>query len=209
MTNNTLQIGSLFPIGFLTVNLETELDDQCRSEINNIHNYIDIESNMVTNNNDNLMSKDWEILNSTPNLSKIIKKYIDFYSVEILGEEPKLKITASWLNCNPKGTGHYRHFHLNSRLSGIFYIRTTENTGNFKVYRPFNIQETISDTKIKYNQYNFEHIFYTPKTYDLFLFPSTLMHSVDVNQSNEQRISLAFNTFYKSTIGGVGDILHL
>jgi ectoine hydroxylase-related dioxygenase (phytanoyl-CoA dioxygenase family) len=35
----------------------------------------------------------------------------------------------------------------------------------------------------------------------LVLFPSDLDHEVGLNQSQEERIALSFNTFFKGTIG--------
>ena len=35
---------------------------------------------------------------------------------------------------------------------------------------------------------------------DLILFPSTLMHSVKTNVTEDERVSLAFNSFIKGTI---------
>ena len=36
---------------------------------------------------------------------------------------------------------------------------------------------------------------------ELILFPSNLQHSVPVNSSEEERISLSFNSFFDSNIG--------
>jgi ectoine hydroxylase-related dioxygenase (phytanoyl-CoA dioxygenase family) len=36
---------------------------------------------------------------------------------------------------------------------------------------------------------------------DILIFPSSCFHHVKVNQSNNRRISIAFNTFVRGTIG--------
>ena len=41
------------------------------------------------------------------------------------------------------------------------------------------------------------------------LFPSSLKHSVPVNQGDEERISLSFNTFSIDTLGSEENLTHL
>jgi uncharacterized protein (TIGR02466 family) len=136
-------------------------------------------------------------------LFKQVQNEIDLFSEEIMGEEASLITTQSWLNFNPTNTSHERHFHTNSIVSGIVYIRTDDKTGNINFHKPlekFNM--TMNQVK-KYNKYNFEHIFFTPLSCQLFLFPSYLNHSVDKNESETTRISLAFNTFYSGSFGAI------
>ena len=44
---------------------------------------------------------------------------------------------------------------------------------------------------------------------DLILFPSSLRHSVPINTTNKNRISLSFNTFVSDTLGSENELTHL
>src|SRR5690606_2821148 len=52
-----------------------------------------------------------------------------------------------------------------------------------------------------FNIYNCKSWGYTPKTNDVCLFPSVVTHSVDPNESSEDRWCLAFNVFVRGDIG--------
>ena len=163
----------------------------------------------VKNQKDNFFHKDTYIFDTVLKDSKLVKdisKCVDEYCYNILGEEPALRHTQSWLNINPPGSSHHIHFHGNSILSGVLYLQVDENTGNFQVHREDD--NRISKEVINYNQYNYKYLFFEPKQFDLYIFPSSLRHSVDENKSTENRISLSFNTFYYGDIinGGLTDI---
>ena len=44
---------------------------------------------------------------------------------------------------------------------------------------------------------------------ELILFPSNLRHSVPINQGDEERISLSFNTFSIDELGSKDSLTHL
>jgi ectoine hydroxylase-related dioxygenase (phytanoyl-CoA dioxygenase family) len=52
-----------------------------------------------------------------------------------------------------------------------------------------------------YNEHNSEVFDVTSQTGDMVIFPSYLYHQVKENTTDEIRISLAFNTFIKGTVG--------
>ena len=115
---------------------------------------------------------------------KIIKptKELDFY------------ITQSWLNITKPGEFAYPHFHDNSIISGVFYVSTIEND-NILFSDPFYKMEGL-----KLN--NRTVCRFGVKDYQLIIFPSWLLHGVELNESAKgDRISIAFNTFVKGNVG--------
>src|SRR5213075_914536 len=52
-----------------------------------------------------------------------------------------------------------------------------------------------------FNLYNCKSWGHKPKANDICLFPSVVSHSVDPNESNEERWSLAFNVFVRGSFG--------
>jgi hypothetical protein len=49
--------------------------------------------------------------------------------------------------------------------------------------------------------FNAESWFFPVGTYDILLFPSHLEHMVEQTTSDEERVSLSFNTFLKGSVG--------
>jgi uncharacterized protein (TIGR02466 family) len=110
-------------------------------------------------------------------------------------------VTNLWININGKNDYNIIHTHPGSFLSGILYIKAPKNSGSVVFYDP-----TIR-VREGYNEYWHlkvgedlpgDHIFaesweYQPEKNLLFLFPSWLEHYVKRNESDEERISIAFN----------------
>jgi hypothetical protein len=65
----------------------------------------------------------------------------------------------------------------------VYYIKATGNEGNLRLINPLTYDKFVVDL-------NFE---ITPITGKLILFPGWLKHQVLQNNSNNERISLAFN----------------
>ena len=59
----------------------------------------------------------------------------------------------------------------------------------------------IKPTIKEHNIWNSDTWWYPLETGELILFPSTTKHQVDIKKGNNIRVSLAFNTFYKGTLG--------
>lgn len=183
----------------MIVNLADDLTANTLSEIEWFERQVSHKI-MEQNVSGNRTSVNSHVLETTE-LKDVIQKYINEYSIKVLGEEPKLHITASWLNSNPPGSHHHKHPHPNSKISGCLYLNVSDDTGKFNIYKPEALSDYLTDTKIEYNKYNYEYVWFAPKRFDLYLFPSYLQHSVDTNTSNMNRVSLAFNTFYTLPIG--------
>lgn len=106
---------------------------------------------------------------------------------------PKLSLINSWFNLNPKGAYHEIHDHKNSIISGVFYIKVPEDSGNINFYRSDSAEYFLPDNIDSFNSFNSCKYTYEPKESFIFLFPSWLKHSVDLNNSTKDRISLSFN----------------
>ena len=138
-------------------------------------------------------------------LKNYIQICIDEYAYDIMkiSRDTKFEITQSWINYNNSGESHHNHKHSNSVISGVFYIEGDGDCpivfhrddsraffgGNFE----YNIEE--------YNMLNSRTWVLPNKKNHLVLFPSTISHSVNRNDTNNERVSLSFNTFIKGYIG--------
>lgn len=88
-----------------------------------------------------------------------------------------------WINVNKKDNYNDVHSHPKSIISGVYYL--TDNNSSLEFFFPFN-HKSWSDVSVK----NYIH---TPKKNELLLFPSYLLHMVHPNQTDNPRVSLAFN----------------
>lgn len=98
-------------------------------------------------------------------------------------KSPNIIISEMWVNISSHGhfNSIHHHNHPNQHIdktSGVLYLKVPPNSGNIIFYDPGNLSR---QTEIP------------PTEGYLFLFPSSLYHSVSPNQSTEDRISIAFN----------------
>ena len=123
----------------------------------------------------------------------------DYFSRVIgTGDEVKPCITQSWLNWTNNGESHHEHCHGNSIVSGVFYI-STEQEDSIDFLRKDIFPNVLIPKEWTILNSSKCRFFAEEKT--LLLFPSNLMHEVVTREGSKTRISLAFNTFFKGTIG--------
>jgi uncharacterized protein (TIGR02466 family) len=134
-------------------------------------------------------------------LEQFCSKSVNEFLKEVLKyKNLELRITQSWLNKSTKGGFHHLHRHANSILSGVLYIETGKED-------KINFQKTLEGSSFVFeyedwNMYNSENWWLPVKTAELFVFPSHLLHSVPLIES-DKRISLSFNTFPVGSFGSV------
>ncbi len=137
----------------------------------------------------------------------VIMKEIDTYTRQLLAVSKNIEfyITDSWINMHRRGHSAGAHVHHNSLISGVLYLQVAENSGDIVFHRdglsllPF--PPALDLDVDSYNIYNCKSWGHRPKTNDICLFPSVLMHSVDPNESDEERWCLAFNVFVRGSFG--------
>ena len=117
-------------------------------------------------------------------------------------------ITQSWLNYTETNQYHHKHEHPNSLVSGVFYVNCHEQFDKIMFFRKDHYQAIKPETK-DWNLYNSETWWFTVKTGDIILFPSSLTHMVQTKEGDNTRISLAFNVFIKGTIGNNKNLTEL
>jgi uncharacterized protein (TIGR02466 family) len=103
----------------------------------------------------------------------------------------KSKIDNSWININYKNNYNARHHHYQCALSGCFYIDVPENSGNIYFMRG-GLQSHYPFHSFN-SQLFHEYVEYKPSNGRLLIFPAWLEHEVGPNNSDDPRISIAFN----------------
>ena len=140
---------------------------------------------------------------------EIVMREVNSYARELLrvNRAIELYVTDSWVNVHRRGQSAGPHVHHNSLISGVLYLQVTESTGDLVFHRdvlsliPF--PPALDLDVDSFNLYNCKSWSYKPKTNDICLFPSVVMHSADPNDSDEERWCLAFNVFVRGDIGSL------
>jgi len=155
------------------------------------------------NNEGNKTSNDNYVLNnkSFKNLKEDLDIRVQDYFQKIISPTDSITpyITQSWLNYTETNQYHHKHEHSNSLVSGVFYVNCNEEFDKIKFFN--HTYKAIKPEVKDWNLYNSESWWFSVKTGDVILFPSSLTHMVETKEGTNTRISLAFNVFVKGTIG--------
>ena len=129
-------------------------------------------------------------------LKNIFMEHVHNYAKEVIKTDCQFYMTNSWKNQNKKGQPHDLHNHRNSVISGVYYVNVanSENSICFnRLTAPFFMEFNCNERT------PFNSIEWCIPVEDamLILFPSSLYHSVPTNTTNNERLSISFNTFIK------------
>jgi len=162
-------------------------------------------------NNGNITSNNNYILNEKPfaNIKKELDLKVQDYFDKVISPDNNIApyITQSWLNYTETNQYHHKHAHPNSLVSGVFYINCHEEHDKIKFFN--DTYKTIKLEIKDWNMWNSESWWFSVKTGDVILFPSSLTHMVETKQGDNTRISLAFNVFIKGTVGNNKNLTEL
>ena len=148
-------------------------------------------------------------LEELKNIKNFIQQNIDTYKTQVLKARSDIEIyiTQSWVNYSVPGNFHHRHDHPNSYLSGIFYVNTANTHTTFEqVNRVFNLELAPYS---EHNIFNSGSWKLKQNNNNVIIFPSTLLHKVEENNSTEKRITIAFNTYVRGKIGSEDELYGL
>lgn len=128
------------------------------------------------------------------NLEKRIYAAVNEYLNSIGWQgDSEFVIKNSWINLTDKGNSHGHHCHPGYTISGTYYFRVSEEQGCISFNNP---NPAMMHCQFPQSQASPQTVDIVPDDGDILLFPSWLMHTTRVNESNEQRVSVAFNLDY-------------
>jgi uncharacterized protein (TIGR02466 family) len=115
-------------------------------------------------------------------------------------------LTACWANFNPAGGLNSAHTHPNNYISGVYYVSIPAGADviEFTDPRPAAVANMARAKTL--NRFNGNRMTVQAKPGRIVLFPAWLSHSVPVNRTNQERVSIAFNatfTDYAETMSPV------
>jgi uncharacterized protein (TIGR02466 family) len=182
----------IFKTSVYSFKLNLNLDD--------VYKYcIEYEKNNKSNNKSGVgsfQSNDLDLNNATTNLIAIsFLECANFIAHNNYKIKNKLDLNNFWFNINRHKDFNLEHDHPNSVLSGVYYVKIPKNSGDL-IFKNNNNKHLYlpDDCLIEYNTLNSSSYFLPPQENCLHIFPSWLIHYVEPNLSNEERISFSFNT---------------
>jgi uncharacterized protein (TIGR02466 family) len=198
-------INGIFPIPVYISKLDRELT---KKELS----FVDKSKLDFYKNDGNITSNNNYILNQKVfgSLKEDLYLRVEDYFKKVLSYTDAVTpyITQSWLNYTETNQYHHKHEHPNSLVSGVFYVNCHEEFDKIKFFKKDSYQAIKPEIK-DWNLYNSETWWFTVKTGDIILFPSSLTHMVETKEGDNTRISLAFNVFIKGTIGNNKNLTEL
>ena len=214
---NPYEVLTLFPIPLYKTNIEREFTKQEQDEFDAIISKDLMDDSRYRNWKG--ISTDKYLLNGTRKpllaIRSFIVQHLKKFSTTILGineNEASCNIPNSWLNVYEPNAFNPVHHHVNSIISGIFYINCLElpdNKTDGICFHSQQCQHLFQDIGLPIThptEFSSEEHRISVVTGDLVLFPSSLKHSVNLNETtNQTRISLSFNTFTFGKLYQVGD----
>ena len=198
-------IQSIFPVPIYTTKMNRAFT---KKELQ----FVKEQKNHTYKNTGNFTTYDSYILNKKEfkNIKKFLEKCCKDYLEKIICSKNNISlyITQSWLNYTEESQFHHKHEHPNSVVSGVLYLDTDKKTDQIVFSHPIRYQQ-IQPNVGKFNEWNSDSWWIPVETGELFMFPSSLTHQVVTKKGSNTRISLAFNTFYKGTIGSKDQLFEL
>ena len=121
---------------------------------------------------------------------KYLTKHFNFKDVE-------RNILNCWININSKNSFHYKHPHPLSLFVAVYYVKVPQNSGNIVLHNPqINYHINMAPHMIEsYNTFNSSTYSIYPKEGQLLIFPGWLEHEVLPSDTDEERISISFNSY--------------
>ena len=197
-------INGIFPTPIYISKLNRELTNKELS-------FIDKTKYDCNKNEGNITSNDNYILNQKifKDLKTDLYLRVQDYFDKIISTANNITpyITQSWLNYTETNQFHHKHTHPNSLVSGVFYINCDDKFDKIKFFKED--YKTIKPEIKDWNIWISESWWFSVKTGDIILFPSSLTHMVETKEGTNTRISLAFNVFIKGTFGSNKNLTEL
>lgn len=117
-------------------------------------------------------------------------------------EYDSFDIMHSWVNRAPEGGFQRMHFHGNSIVSGVYYLKADpQKSAPLMFEKPeINTQPYIAIAAKQQTIFTANRIAYPSETGTCYLFPSQIKHGYETPSQGGERISLAFNVM----LNGIG-----
>jgi len=155
------------------------------------------DSGVFVSNEGGWQSKDVSESEEMKSLISLIEDRINILHTQIgLNNKFKQVISNIWININRHLNYNRAHMHPHSCFSGVYYVKASDRAGCLEMMNPVSsfFHVIPSDSVGQPGPFNSQLCSLPPTPGMLVMFPSWLMHYTQPNLSNDDRISIAFNT---------------
>ncbi|AFY32945.1 TIGR02466 family protein [Calothrix sp. PCC 7507] len=104
-----------------------------------------------------------------------------------------LNINNCWAIVNGKFASNSVHDHPNSLLSGVYYVKSPQDCGGLFFRDPRVGAHRLLPPYLEFTSWTVPSVTYKSVEGTMIIFPSWLMHGVEPNLSDEERVSISFN----------------
>ena len=111
---------------------------------------------------------------------------------------PPFQLTGLWVNVAAPGGAVRMHSHPNNFLSGVYYAQVQPGADTINFHDPRAQAMVMRPPASELTSYNTDQVVVQVERGTMVLFPSWLVHSVDPNGSEGERISVSFNVMFSS-----------
>ena len=120
----------------------------------------------------------------------IMNEFVNYFQKNIGDYNMEVSIVKFFVNINPPGASHIMHYHEGGQYSGAYWLQGDKDAGDIIIMNPYpnTFVNTFCQRRSKNNNYNCIEI--PPKSNTGVFFNSNLIHYVDLNRSNKDRIGL-------------------
>ena len=125
------------------------------------------------------------------NLCSKIEEQTNLFS-KCLGSNENYKINESWLNFYNKNDFQEYHYHSMSFFSAVYFFSNPLKSGRL-IFQSPNEPDMMPLKNLQENNYTYKTCAYDPPETSLVIFRSSLFHMVEKCESDEPRITAAFN----------------
>ena len=128
-----------------------------------------------------------------PVVDMLLNQFAEYMKVYELKESIYARVTKLFLNINPAGASNYMHHHMNADWSGAFFLQSDPHPGTSGDLHILNPNRNSFLTTNYNTDYKYHSIPFSPVVNRGLFFASHLVHYVDLNRSNTDRISIAYH----------------
>lgn len=193
----------LFPTLFWDIDVIDINNDLLKSYITEEYNRVLGEMRRAHSDTEQKKHNNWSSedldLRKYPELLKLYVQ-LEGYALTALKEfnvkhHTRLYPGPTWFNVNKTGTFVAPHQHPNCVLAGVYYVDVADDAGHLKFMHPdktlsWMFSPHLCDSRTKYTDPLYD---VKPENSKFIMFPGNLQHYVEVNDSKQDRISIAFN----------------
>jgi uncharacterized protein (TIGR02466 family) len=102
-------------------------------------------------------------------------------------------LDACWANINPPGSSNVPHVHANALWSAAYYVSTPQACGDIWFFDPRPGAMMVEYPVSEQSDITASEIQFPVSEGQLLVFPSYLLHSVEVHRGAGERVSISFN----------------